>query len=391
MSADTRNSLRRETRLCHYGQPAHPGPANPPIVRASTILHDTVESYRDTKRRRESDDSVLSYGRRGTTTAHALMQAIADLEGAEGAWLFPSGVAAISSALTALLRPGDHLLMVDTIFGATRTFCQDILSEYGVSFDYFPCGTADITSHLRSETKLVFVESPGSQTFEVMDLPALCASAHAAGVLVMADNTYGSGWLYRPIELGCDLSIIAGTKYLGGHADVMMGAVSARGDAAARLRKAVHVTGQTLAPDEAYATLRGIRTLSLRLERHEGNALRLAEWFAMRPEVLGVLHPALPGHPGHEIWMRDASGSNGLLSVVFAPGFDAEVLLDRLTLFGIGSSWGGFESLAMPIDPERNRASLLDYPKEAKIVRFHAGLEHIDDLINDLEAALATL
>lgn len=381
--------MRRETRLCHYGQPNRPGPANPPVVRASTILHDTVESYRDTKRRREHDDSVLSYGRRGTTTAHALMEAIADLEGAEGAWLFPSGVAAISSALLALLRPGDHVLLVDTIFGATRTFCEEVLSEFGVTFSLFPCGTTDLAPYLRPQTRLVFVESPGSQTFEVMDLPALCACAHAAGVVVMADNTYGSGWLYRPIALGCDVSIIAGTKYLGGHADVMMGAVSASGEAAARLRKAVHASGQGLAPDEAYATLRGMRTLSLRLERHEHNAMALAAWFAERPEVLGVLHPALPSHPGQAIWKRDASGSNGLLSVVFAPGFDTEALLDRLRLFGVGSSWGGFESLAMPIAPDRSRPSLQDFPQTSEIVRFHAGLEHVDDLIADLDAALA--
>lgn len=381
--------MRRETRLCHYGQPPRPGPANPPVVRASTILHDTVESYRDTKHRRESDDSVLSYGRRGTTTAHALMEAIADLEGAEGTWLFPSGVAAIASALMALLRPGDRVLMVDTVFGATRSFCEEMLAEFDVSIDSFPSGTSDLAPFTRPGTRLAFVESPGSQTYEVMDLPALCASAHRAGLTVVADNTYGSGWLYRPIALGCDLSIIAGTKYLGGHADVMMGAVSARGEAAARLRRAVHLSGQTLAPDEAYATLRGMRTLPLRLERHERNALALAGWLAERPEVLGVLHPALPGHPGHEIWRRDATGSNGLLSVVFVPGFDSEALLDRLRLFGVGSSWGGFESLAMPISPERTRPSLAGFPPESGIVRFHAGLEHVEDLIADLDAAFA--
>jgi len=379
--------MRRETRLCHYGQPQRPGPANPPVVRASTILHDSVASYRDTKKRREADDNVLSYGRRGTTTAHALMQAIADLEGAEGAWLFPTGVAAIAATLMALLRPGDHLLLVDTVFGATKTYCEEVLSGFGIRFDLFPCGTTDITPFLKPETKLVYVESPGSQTYEVMDLPALTDSAHKAGLIVVADNTYGSGWLYRPISLGCDVSIIAGTKYLGGHADVMMGAVSATGETARRIRSAVHASGQTLAPDEAYLTLRGMRTLSLRLERHEQNALALAAWFAKRPQVLGVLYPGLPDHPGHAIWKRDAIGSNGLLSVVFQPGFDSEALLDQLQLFAVGSSWGGFESLAMPISPERDRPSLVGYPADAPMVRFHAGLEHIDDLVEDLEAA----
>jgi len=380
--------MRRETKLCHYGQTARPSPANPPVVRASTILHDTVESYRAIKKARENDDYVLSYGRRGTTTAHALMEAIADLEGGDGAWLYPTGVAAISATLMALLRPGDHLLLVDTIFGATKTLCDEVLSEFGVSYDLFPSGTTDVTPYVKDNTRLVFVESPGSQTYEIMDLPALCDTAHAADLVVVADNTYGSGWLYRPLELGCDVSIIAGTKYLGGHADVMMGAVSARGDAAAKLRKASHLTGQILAPDEAYATLRGLRTLPLRLERHGHNARALADWFSHRPEVLRVLHPNLPGHPGHEIWLRDACGSNGLLSVVFAPGIDSDALLNTLTLFGIGSSWGGFESLAMPITPERNRASLAGLPQEAQIVRFHAGLEHVDDLIADVDMAL---
>jgi cystathionine beta-lyase len=350
-----------------------------------------VDSYTATKRARETDDSVLSYGRRGTTTAHALMHAIADLEGGDGAWLYPTGVAAISATLMALLRPGDHLLLVDTIFDATKILCDEVMSEFGVSFDLFPSGTADLTPFIKENTRLVFVESPGSQTYEVMDLPSLCNSAHVAGLIVVADNTYGSGWLYRPLELGCDVSIIAGTKYLGGHADVMMGAVSARGEAAAKVRKATHLTGQTLAPDEAYATLRGMRTLSLRLERHGHNSSTLADWFTKRPEVLRVLHPSLRDHPGHEIWMRDSCSSNGLLSVVFAPRVDTEALLDSLQLFGIGSSWGGFESLVMPIAPERSRASLSGLPDEARIVRFHAGLEHVEDLIADVDMALSAL
>ncbi|SDN45670.1 cystathionine beta-lyase [Vreelandella arcis] len=383
--------MKRETKLCHYGQPARPGPANPPVIRASTIIHNTVESYNLTKHMRESDDSVLSYGRRGTTTAHALMEAIADLEGGEGAWLYPTGVAAISSVLMALLRPGDHLLLVDTIFGATKACCDEVLQRFGVTYDLFPSDTTDLTPYVKENTNLVFVESPGSQTYEVMDLPALCTSAHKADLIVVADNTYGSGWLYRPLELGCDVSIIAGTKYLGGHADVMMGAVSARGEAASKIRKTAHVTGQTLAPDESYATLRGMRTLSLRLERHEENSLALATWLAERPEVIRVLHPGLPVHPGHDIWARDASGSNGLLSVALIAGVDLEILLNSLQLFGIGSSWGGFESLAMPISPDRSRASLIGLPKGGKIVRFHAGLEHIDDLIADLDTALSVL
>ncbi|WP_068300862.1 cystathionine beta-lyase [Pararhodobacter sp. CCB-MM2] len=383
--------MHRDTKLCHYGQAQRPGPANPPVVRASTILHDTVESYKAVKAARESDEYILSYGRRGTTTAHALMQAIADLEGGEGAWLFPSGVAAISATLMAFLRPGDHLLLVDTVFGATRTFCDEVLAPLGITYDLFPSDAVDLSAYVTPKTKLVWVESPGSQTYEVMDLPALTQWARGAGLVTIADNTYASGWLYRPLELGCDVSVVAGTKYLGGHADVMMGAAAAKGEAAAVLRRAVHLTGQTLAPDEAYATLRGIRTLGLRLERHGQNSLALTEWFATRPEVLRVLHPGLQDHPGHALWQRDGQGDNGLLTVVFKPGFDTTAYLNALQLFGIGSSWGGFESLAMPIEPERTRASLQGLPEEAPMVRFHAGLEHADDLIADLSAGFESL
>ncbi|QYX57593.1 cystathionine beta-lyase [Roseovarius sp. SCSIO 43702] len=382
------DETHRETRLMHYGRGPLPGPANPPVMRASTVLHDTVVSYRDTKARRETDDAVLSYGRRGTTTAHALAAAIADLEGGEACFLFPTGVAAVAGAIAPFIAAGDHVLCVDTIFPATRSYCDDALARMGVTVDYFPWDTTDLTDHARPETKLVIVESPASQTYEVMDLPALCADAHARDLLVVADSTYGSGWLYRPLELGCDVSVIAGTKYLGGHADVMMGAVSAKGGAVAPLRRHTAMTGQTLGPDDAYNTLRGMRTLALRLERHEATALALARWLRDRPEVTRVLHPALPGHPGRETWARDASGTNGLLTVEFTQGFDTEDFIDRLALFSVGSSWGGFESLAMPCAPEAGRT----YPnpdRTGPMVRLHAGLEHVDDLIADLARALA--
>ncbi|MEM9209766.1 MAG: aminotransferase class I/II-fold pyridoxal phosphate-dependent enzyme, partial [Pseudomonadota bacterium] len=235
--------MRRETKLLHYGRSDRPGPANPPVVRASTILHDSVESYADTKRRRDADDSVLSYGRRGTTTAHLLMQAINDLEGGEGCWLFPTGVAAIATTLQALLRSGDHLLIVDNVFHATATVCDTLLRPHGIQVDTVPWDATDLAAWLKPQTKAVFVETPGSDTLEVADLPALCRSAREHDVMVIADNTYGSGWLYRPLELGCDVSIIAGTKYLSGHADVMMGAATATGKAARPLRDAVLAAG----------------------------------------------------------------------------------------------------------------------------------------------------
>ena len=383
-------SLKRETKLMHYGRPAKPGPANPPVVRASTILHETVNSYKSTKIRRENDDNVLSYGRRGTTTAHALSAAIADLECAENCWLFPTGVGAISSTFMALLRPSDHILVVDSVFPATRTLCENVLKDFGITTDYFPWDATDLSAWTKPETKLIFVESPGSQTFEIIDLPKLTKWAHKRDILVVADNTYGSGWLYQPIKLGCDVSIIAGTKYLGGHADVMMGATCASGNVAQTLRRASHLTGQTLAPDEAYNTLRGMRTLPLRLERHESNAWTIAQWLLKRPEILEVIHPKFPIHPGHSIWKRDATGTNGLLTIVFQPNFNSVKFMDALDLFSIGSSWGGFESLAMPVEPFTSRLDS-KIQNRGEMVRLHAGLEHIDDLIHDLKQALESL
>lgn len=382
--------MRRETKLMHYGRTKDgPGPANPPVVRASTILHDSVAAYRDTKLRRESDDTVLSYGRRGTTTAHVLAEAVRDLEGADASFLFPTGVAALAGAISAFVGAGDHLLMVDTVFPATRNFCVQQLQRNGVKIDSIPWDTLDLAPWITPATKAVVVESPGSQTFEVMDLPAFCRNAKAKGLTVIADNTYGSGWLYQPLELGCDVSVIAGTKYLSGHADVMMGVASARGDACAPLRALVHGSGQTLAPDEAYACLRGMRTLGLRLERHNKSGLLLADYFAKRPEVAQVLHPGVPGHPGYEVWRRDASGCNGLLSVRFRAGFALDAFLDRLCLFAIGSSWGGFESLAMPIAPAEGRSFAGEAPS-GPMARFHIGLEHPEDLMEDLTASFSS-
>ena len=382
--------MRRETKLLHYGRPTQPGPANPPVVRASTILHETVESFGDTRSRRENDDSVLSYGRRGTTTAHALMAAIADMEGGEASYLFPTGVAAMASTLSAFLCAGDHLLVVDTAFHATRTLCGSVLSRNGITVDYFPACATDLSAWAKPETKAVLVESPGSGSFDVMDLPRLTDWAKARDLVVIADNTYGSAWLYQPLQLGCDVSVVAGTKYLSGHADVMMGAATANHRAAARLREVVIATGQTLAPDEAYATLRGMRTLNLRLERHEGNALALADWFAQRPEVTSVLHPGRPDHPGAALWKRDARGCNGLFSVIFKEGFPLQPFLDRAELFAIGTSWGGFESLALPIEPRKGRLDGHRLPA-GPAARFHAGLEHVDDLIEDLANGMAAV
>jgi len=382
--------MHPSTKLLHYGRSASLGTANPPIVKASTILHDTVAAYKDNKSRRENDDSVLSYGRRGTTTAHELAAAIKDLESGDGCFLFPTGIAAIAGAISAYVSAGDHLLVVDTIFPATRTYCEKQLVRNNVEIDYFPWGTTDLSPYLKANTKVIMIESPASQTYEVMDLPALCKSAHEHDLIVIADNTYGSSWLYRPLELGCDVSVIAGTKYLGGHADLMMGAAVVKDHVLSPLRSFVHMTGQTLAPDEAYACLRGMRTLDVRLQRHGENSLALAKWLQSREEVKRVLHPGLSNHMGYEIWKRDATGCNGLLSVDFHQNINIDKLLDNLRLFSIGTSWGGFESLALPIAPQNGRIFNGEYTT-TNMVRFHTGLEHIDDIVADFSSAFSML
>lgn len=380
--------MNRETKLLHYGAPLRPGPANPPVVRASTILHDTVASYDDIKLRRETDETVVSYGRRGTTAAHALQAAVADLEGGDAAYLFPTGVAALAGTIGAFLAAGDHALVVDTVFSPTRKLFDVLMTRMGVSVDYFPANTQDLSAYLKQNTRVLFLESPGSQTFDLLDVPMLTAQVKGRDITVIIDNTYGSGWLYRPLELGCDVSIIAGTKYLGGHADVMMGAAIAKDSAHAVLRKHVLMTGQTLAPDESYNTLRGMRTLGLRYERHHQTGLIVAGKLAARPEVVRVLHPGLPDHPRHELFQRDFSGAAGLFSVEFRPGFDRVAFIDALQLFAVGSSWGGFESLAMPISPYGERC----YPPQSPVgpmVRLHVGLESPEDLAIDIEQAFA--
>ncbi|MET3926665.1 cystathionine beta-lyase [Devosia sp. 2618] len=382
--------MKRETKLLHYGAPARPGPANPPVVRASTILHDTVASYDDIKLRRETDETLLSYGRRGTTPAHALQAALADLEGGDAAYLFPTGVAALAGTIGAFLSAGDHALVVDTVFSPTRKLFDVLMSRMGVTVDYIPADARDLSVHLKPNTRVLFLESPGSQTFDLLDVPMLTAQVSGFDVTVIIDNTYGSGWLYRPLELGCDVSIIAGTKYLGGHADVMMGAAVAKGDAHAVLRKHVNMIGQTLAPDESYNTLRGMRTLGLRYERHHQAGLAIAAQLAARPEVVRVLHPGLPDHPRHDLFVRDFSGAAGLFSVEFRPGFESVAFIDALQLFSVGSSWGGFESLAMPISPYGERL----YPPQQSVgpmVRLHVGLEDVEDLETDIEQAFATV
>ncbi len=384
----------RDTLLAHLGgdpQERH-GAVNPPVYRASTILFPTVaewEASRDPARRFD----VVRYGQLGTPTTFALEEAIAALESGYRTALLPSGLAAITVALQALLKAGDHLLMVDTAYAPTRHFCDVLLPRFGITTTYYdPLVGADIERLLQPNTRVVFLESPGSLTFEVQDVPTIATVAHAAGAIVAIDNTWATPYFFPALEHGVDVSIIAATKYIGGHADVMLGTITTTESLYQRVRSMVAEAGHCVSPDDAFLALRGLRTLGIRLERHQRNALRVAEWLRSRPEVKRVLYPALPDDPGHAVWKRDFRGASGLLGVVLqpVPKQAVDAMLNGLELFRIGASFGGFESLAIPVHPGRYR-SATRWTENGPCVRLHVGLEDPHDLIADLEQAFHRL
>jgi cystathionine beta-lyase len=376
------------TRLVEAGRRPEwtQGLVNPAVWRASTILFDSVAEM---KAAYPPADGVLHYGRNGTPTSWALCEALTGLEpGAAMTRLYPSGAAAVAAALLSVLEAGDELLMVDTAYGPTRALCDTVLKRLGVKTIYYdPMIGSGIEALMGDRTRAIFMESPGTHTFEVQDVPAICAVARAKGLVTLIDNTWATPLFFRAIAAGADLSILACTKYIGGHADLMLGSVTATEALAPRLEQARRVLGQTAGPDDAWLALRGLRTLDVRLRRHEENGLKVARWLEAQPQVARVLHPALPGCPGHEYWKRDFSGATGLFSFVLADGDDAARarLVDSLELFGTGYSWGGYESLAVPADPVRSATRL---ELEGPLVRLHIGLEDPDDLIADLAAAL---
>ena len=382
-----------ETRIVGAGRRREwtQGIVNTPVWRASTVLFDSVAELRESTRHA---NERLYYGRRGTPTQWTLAEALTELEpGAGGTMLYPSGVAAIAGALLAVLRPGDELLMVDSTYEPTRAFCRHVLQPIGITTRYYdPMIGEGIAELFGERTRAVFLESPGSLTMEVQDLPAIVAAARERGITTLLDNTWATPLLLPAIGLGIDLSILACTKYIVGHSDVMMGSVTAAPDCWEALRRTAQLNGQCVGPDDAWLATRGLRTLAIRLKAHEENALRVARWLAEQPEVARVIHPALPGCPGHETWRRDFKGASGLFSFVLAGGDDAarSRLIDGLTLFGIGYSWGGYESLALPIDPESLRTATR-WHTEGPMVRLHIGLENPDDLIADLEQGFRRL
>jgi cystathionine beta-lyase len=367
---------------------AHHGFVNPPVYHASTVLYPSAEDY-------VAHRSRYQYGRRGTPTTEALEQALQELEGPNcaGVSLLPSGLAAISSALLSVVHAGDHVLVTDSAYGPTRNFCEQVLTRLGVTTGYYdPTIGGAIAELLRPNTRLVYLESPGSLSFEMQDTAAIAKAAHDKGVLVLMDNTWATPLYFRPLDHGVDLAIQAGTKYIGGHSDVMLGTVSANAATVATLKTTVRLTGLCEGPDDVYLGLRGLRTLGVRLQRHYESGLAVARWLEARPEVLRMLHPALPSHPGHAIWKRDFSGASGLFSTVLKPVPQKAyyAFLDTLELFGIGASWGGYESLAIPFDCAPFRTAK-PWAPGGPTVRFHIGLEAVEDLLEDLERGFAAL
>ncbi|MDB5697966.1 MAG: metC, partial [Alphaproteobacteria bacterium] len=364
------------------------GIVNPPVYRASTILFDNVAALRAA----QPKDGTLYYGRQGTPTTWSLAEALTDLDpGAAGTRLFPSGVAAIATALMSVLNPGDELLMVDSTYAPSRIFCDGVLKRMGITTHYYdPLIGAGIEQLIGPATRAIFLESPGSLSFEVQDVPAICEVARRRGIVTLIDNTWATPLFFQAFAAGVDISILACTKYIVGHSDVMLGSVSANEACWGKLEQTSRAFGQCVSPDDAYLAGRGLRTLGVRLRQHEKAGLEVAHWLAEQPQVARVLHPAFAECAGHEFWRRDFSGASGLFSFILDGGDDQDraQLIDRLELFGIGYSWGGYESLALPVDPERVRSATAR-TQEGPMVRLHIGLEDVGDLIADLGAALA--
>ena len=354
---------------------------NPPVERASTILFDTVAELNGSR----PALGEYRYGLQGTATHWALSDALTQLEpGAAGTALYPSGLAAISGALLSVLSAGDELLVTDSVYGPTRKLCDSILKRLGISTRYYdPLTGAGIAELIGEKTRAILLESPGSLTMEVQDVPAITAVAKERGIVTLLDNTWATPLFFPAIAAGVDISMIAATKYVGGHADVMIGAATANEKHFDRLQRTAWDLGNAVSPDDAWLASRGLRTMGVRLKQHEASALKIARWLKEQPQVGLVLHPALPDCPGHEYWTRDFKGSSGLFA--FELRGDSAALVDRLELFGIGYSWGGYESLALPVSPLRKVSSA----PAKNLVRLHIGLEDPEDLIEDLARALA--
>jgi cysteine-S-conjugate beta-lyase len=366
---------------------------NPPLVRGSTVLHDSVADMKARSQARlAGDDEVATYGIYGTPTHHAFYAALNALEGGYRSWALPTGLAACTMALLAFVRAGDHVLIPDSVYGPTRRFSRQTLARFGVDTTFYdPCIGDELERLFRPTTRVLFLESPGSLTFEMQDVPRLAAIARRRDAFSVIDNTWATPLYFQPLAHGVDVSLHAATKYIGGHSDLLMGTLTVNERAWPAIREAMHFYGLTTSADDVYLAHRGLRSMGARLALHRANAERLIAWLRGQPEVERVLYPALPDDPGHALWQRDMSGASGLFGVVLKPGLPAgalEALVDGAQLFGRGYSWGGYESLMIPAFPER---TVVPCPYEGRLFRIAAGLEAADDLVADLERSFAAL
>jgi len=389
-SSNNSGMLAPPTRLVTAGRDtkAQKGFINPPVVHGSTVLYPTAEDL-------HAHRGEYQYGRHGTPTTRALQDTLMALEGPQcaGVGLAPSGLSAISTALLAVLKAGDHLLVTDSVYRPTRNFCNGLLARYGVETSYFdPLIGRGIERLFKQNTRAVLVEAPGSQSFEMPDIPAIAAAAHARGALVIDDNTWATPLYHRSLEQGVDISLQAATKYVGGHSDIMFGTISANATTWPTIAENIRLLGVCAGPDDVFLALRGLRTLAVRLAQHHASGLEMARWLQGRPEVARVLHPGLESDPGHAIWKRDFTGACGLFSVVLKPRPQGAVdlMLNTVKLFGMGFSWGGFESLIIPFDCASYRTATTWNPG-GPALRLHIGLETVDDLKADLDRGFAAL
>ena len=383
-------SDREKTRLVHAARSkltAEVGTVNPPVVRCSTVLYRDVATRKAIRARREAGERTFSYGAAGTPTTFALEDAINEIERGTRTVLMPTGLAAIAHVFHSMLKPGDHLLLAETVYGPARAIALNYLARRGIACEFYAGGHEEVARRLKPHTRMVYLDNPGSIVYDIQDVPAIARLLAGRDTLLAVDNTWGCPGLYRPLALGADISIVAITKYVAGHSDLVMGSVSAGPRCADQLWRDASLLGQTVSPDDAFSALKGLRTAAARLAMHQAHTAEVIGWLAGQPSVARILYPALAGDPGHALWKRDFNGANGLFSVELKAGISqdaADRLVDALRLFGIGASWGGFESLA------------LTYPTIAgwrggALVRLHIGLEDPADIIDDLKQGFAVL
>ncbi|MDG1007689.1 MAG: cystathionine beta-lyase [Alphaproteobacteria bacterium] len=377
--------MKDETKIVTTGRDpkAHAGAVNTPVYHASTIIYPSLAAIRG------KEAMPYTYGRRGTPTTAALQEAMSELEGADGTVLTPSGASAVSLAIMSAVEAGSHLLMVDSVYEPTRKLCDRLLTRFGIETQYYdPLIGGEIATLLRDNTALIFMESPGSQTFEIQDVPAIVAAAQKAGVKTAIDNTWATPLHFRPLDHGVDFSILAATKYVVGHADALLGTVAAKGDNFKHLKNVHGQIGYSVGPDDVFLALRGLRTMPTRMKQHQHAALDIATWLQSLNFVRTIYYPALPDAPGHELWQRDFSGAGGLFSIELEPCSETQLaaMLDNMRLFAMGYSWGGFESLILPCEIKRTASP---FETDGQMLRLNIGLEHVDDLKDDLRDGFA--